>query len=79
MGKTNTLLNLVNRKLYTDRIHLYTKEPYQTKYQFLINTREGPNLKHCNGCNNFTEYLNEIWMMFMKIMKSTTQIRNVKY
>ena len=36
-GKTNALLNLVNNQLYIDKIHLYAKDPYKAKYQFLIN------------------------------------------
>ena len=45
-GKTNSLTNILNRKLYTDKIHLYVKIPYQAKYQFLINKHEGSGLKH---------------------------------
>ena len=33
-GKKNALLNLINHKLYTDEIYLYTKDPYKAKYQF---------------------------------------------
>ena len=31
------LLNLINRKLYTEEIYLYAKHLYDAKYQFLIN------------------------------------------
>ena len=34
--KTNALLNLINRNLYTDRICLYGKDPYEAKYQLLL-------------------------------------------
>ena len=37
--KTNALLNLINHETNTDKIYLYTKDPYETKYQFLINKR----------------------------------------
>ena len=30
-GKTNALLNLINHKLYTDKIYLYAKNPYDVK------------------------------------------------
>ena len=33
-GKKNALLNLINHKLYTDEIYLYTKDPYKAKCQF---------------------------------------------
>ena len=31
-GKTNTLLNLINHKLYADKIYLHAKDPYEAKY-----------------------------------------------
>ena len=36
-GKTNALLNLINSQPDIDKIHLYAKDPYEVKYQFLIN------------------------------------------
>ena len=33
-GKTNTLLNLINNQPDIDKIYLYAKDPYETKYQF---------------------------------------------
>ena len=39
-GKTNALLNLINNQPDNDKIYLYTKGPYETKYQFLIKKRE---------------------------------------
>ena len=38
-GKTNTLLNAINN-------HLYAKDPYEAKYQYLINKREKVGLDH---------------------------------
>ena len=35
-GKTNALLNLINNKPDIDKIYLYAKNPYESKYQFLI-------------------------------------------
>ena len=34
-GKTNAL-NLINNEPDIDKINLYTKDPYEAKYQFLI-------------------------------------------
>ena len=31
-GTTNSLLNLINHKLYIDEIYLYAKDPYESKY-----------------------------------------------
>ena len=39
-GKTNTLLNLINTQPDIDKIYLYAKDPYEAKYQYLINKRE---------------------------------------
>ena len=37
-GKTNALFNLINHE--PDIIYLYAKDPYEAKYQLLINKRE---------------------------------------
>ena len=34
--KTDALLNLIDNQADTDKIYLYTKGPYEDKYQFLI-------------------------------------------
>ena len=36
-GKTNALLNLINNQQDIDKIYLYAKDPYEDKYQYLIN------------------------------------------
>ena len=38
--------------------HLYDKDPYEAKYQFLINKRESTGLKHLIDSKTFIEYLN---------------------
>ena len=35
-GKTNVLLNLINNQPDIDKIYLYAKDPYEAKYQYLI-------------------------------------------
>ena len=47
-GKINVLLNLINHELVTDKIYLYAKDPYEAKYQLLINKRESTGLKYLN-------------------------------
>ena len=37
--KINLLLNLINNQPDIDKIYLYAKDPYEDKYQFLINKR----------------------------------------
>ena len=69
-GKTNALLNLINNQLDIDKIYLYAKDPYEEKYQFLINKRESTGLKHLNDPKAFIEYSNDIYN-FSKILKNT--------
>ena len=59
-GKTNTLLNLVSNQPDIDKIYLYAKDPYEDKYQFLINKRESTGLKHFNDLKAFIEYSNSM-------------------
>ena len=40
LGKTNTLLNLINNQRDIDKIYLDVKDPYEDKYQFLIKKKE---------------------------------------
>ena len=51
-GKSNSLFDLINQQPDIDNIYLQAKDPYEAKYQFLINKREGTGLK------TFTEYSN---------------------
>ena len=39
-GKTNALLNLINNQQDIEKIQFHGKDPYEAKYQFLINKRE---------------------------------------
>ena len=55
-GKANALLNLINNQPDIDKVYLYAKDPYEAKYQFLINKRENKGLKHFNDPKAFIEY-----------------------
>ena len=59
-AKTNALLNLISNQPDIDKIYLYAKDPYETKYQFLINKRERIVLKNFNDPKAFIEYSNDI-------------------
>ena len=43
-GKTNALLNYINNNPDIDKIYLYAKDPYEAKYQFLVNKKESTGL-----------------------------------
>ena len=66
-GKTNALLNLINNQPDTDKIYLYTKDPYEAKYQFSINERESIGLKHFNNPEAFIEYSNDMQDVYKNI------------
>ena len=66
-GKTNALLNLINNQPDIDKIYLYAKDPYEAKYQFLINKRESTGLKHFNDPKAFIEYSNDMQDVYKNI------------
>ena len=45
-GKTNLFLNLIENQPDIDKIYLYSKDPSESKYQYLINEREGQGSRH---------------------------------
>ena len=59
-GKTNSLFNLMNQQTDIDKIYLYAKDPYEAKYQFLINRSENTGLKHFNYSKAFLEYSHDM-------------------
>ena len=59
-AKTNSLFNLINQQPDIDEIYLYAKDPYEAKYQFLINNQESAGLKHSNDSEAFIEYANDM-------------------
>ena len=59
-GKTNALLNLINLEPDIDNIYLYAEDPYEAKYQLLINKRENANLRYLNDSKTFIEYSNDM-------------------
>ena len=66
-GNTNALLNLINNQPDIDKIYLYAKDPYEAKYQFLINKRESTGLKHFNDPKAFIEYSNDMQDVYKNI------------
>ena len=66
-GKTNALLNLINNQPDIDKIYLFVKDPYEDKYQYLINKRESIGLKHFNVPKAFIEYLNDMHDVYKNI------------
>ena len=48
LGKTNTLLHLINDLHPIDKIYLCAKGLHQPKYEYLINKREQAGIKNVN-------------------------------
>ena len=69
-GKTNALLNSITSQPDIDKIYLHAKDPYEAKYQFLINKRETIGLKHFNDPKAFTEYSNDMQDVHKNIDKN---------
>ena len=70
--KANALLSLINYQPDTDKIYLYAKDPYEAKYQFLINKRESTGLKHFNDPKAFIEYSNDMQDVYINIEEYNT-------
>ena len=60
-------MNLINNQPDIDKVYLYAKDPYEAKYQFLINKKESTWLKHFNDPKAFTEYSNNIEDVYKNI------------
>ena len=58
-GKTNILLNLIENQPDINKIYLYTKDPYEAKYLYLIN-KKGVGINHFNDPKAFIEYSNDM-------------------
>ena len=58
-GKTTALLNLIENQPDIDKIYLYAKDPYEAKYQYLINIREKVGIDHFDNPKTFLEYSND--------------------
>ena len=66
-GKTNALLYLINDQQDIDKLYLYAKDPYEAKYQYLINEHEKVGLIHFNNPKAFKEYSNDMLDVYKNI------------
>ena len=77
-GKTTALLNLINNQPDIDKISLYAKDPYEAKYQYLINKREKVGLDHFKDPKTVMEYSNDMSDVYKNI-EDYNPNKNVKY
>ena len=59
LGKTNSLINLINEQDDIDKIYLYAKDLSEPKYEFFIKKRKDVGIKYCNHPNAFIECSNK--------------------
>ena len=71
-GKTNLLLSLIENQPDIDKIYLYSKDPYESKYQYLINKREGVGINYFNDPKAFIEYSNDMHDVYKNIDEYNT-------
>ena len=65
--KTNALLNLINNQPDIDKIYLHAKDPYEAKYQYLINKCEKVGLNHFKDPRAFIKYSNDMQDVYKSI------------
>ena len=61
------LLNLTENQRDIGKIYLYAKDPYESRYQYLINKREGVGINHFNDPKAFIEYSNDMHDVYKNI------------
>ena len=65
--KTNVLLNLIENQPDIDKIYLYATDPYEAKYQYLINKKEGVGINRFKDPKAFIEYSNGMHDVYKNI------------
>ena len=69
------MINLTNHEPDIDEISLYAKDPYDGKYQLLINKRKSADLKYLNDPKVFIEYSNNMDHIYRNIEKYNPNIK----
>ena len=71
------MLNLIKiQRSDIDKIYSCIKDPFESKYQLLINAGEKVGFKTLNNLKAFIDYSQTIQLiMFMKIWKNIIQLR----
>ena len=67
-GKTNSLSHLISHQPDIDKICLYVTDPFESKYQLIINKRKSRGLKHLDLKLLLNTQMT--WMIFIKILKN---------
>ena len=84
------LLNLIGNQPDIDKVYFYDKNPYEAKYQYLINKRESVGINHFNNPKAFIEYSNDMQDVHKNIneynsdkenktLMNTIRIKKIRY
>ena len=76
-GKINELLNLISCLSEINKIFSFTEDPYEPKYQLLINKHDQTGLKHFKD-PKISLNIQMIWMVFLKIVLNRILKKNCK-
>ena len=77
-ARTNLLLKLIENQPDFDKVHLYAKDPYESKYQYLINKRENVGINHFKDPKLLLS-IQIICMMFIKKLMVIILIKKIRY
>ena len=72
-------MNLINNQPDIDKIYLYAKDPYETKYQYLINKRDKIGLDHFNDPKAYMEHSNDMLDAYKNIEDYNPDKKKEKY
>ena len=65
--KNKCIISLIGNQPDIDKIYFYAEDPYEAKYQYLINKREGVGIDHFNDPKAFIEYSNDMHDVYKNI------------
>ena len=60
MGARGLDFNLISCQPDIDKTYLYAKDPYEAKYQLLINKQESTGSSHLNDSKTFIKFSNDL-------------------
>ena len=78
-GKTNTLINLINKRNYIDKIYLYARDLNKPNYKYLVKKHEDVGIKHVNNPNAFIECSNTMDDVYENINDYNSSRRRKSY
>ena len=60
-------MNLIENQPEIDKIYLYTKDPYEAKFKYLIKIGENVGIDHHNDSRAYIEYSNDMHNVYKNI------------